>query len=135
MVDYLKNLEIKSKGTLIDEFLTAELKTAANPTPENVDRKNGLRLLLVERVYFKYDQDILHSLIHQLEIIVKQCWSAQEIVMNYQNSSIDDLSIYDLHILGNAALLAQHTNKIRNRIIREIDSLLGEPYTQLEKTY
>jgi hypothetical protein len=128
------DLSFKSTGALIDEYLTSELKVKANNSLENVERNKQLNTLVKLRVRDRYD--VVGSLVLELQMWLRQCWDAQEVVMKYKGKAIHNLTVEELYQLGSASLLAQNTNAERCRVVREIDKALGESdRTYLEKTY
>lgn len=109
---------------LIDELLTARMKIIINPTDENTSRAVHLEAAIAART--KAASTDISPLIAQLRDVLKECWDAQEIVFTSDN-------VYTVY---HAAKVAQQTNALRNTIIRQIDTLLGEHHiTPLEKTY
>ena len=107
---------------LVDELITAEFKYAVNPTEEL-----GLKISLLFDEINKVvkGNDSIVRLTDELQTWSKKCWDAQEVVMN--SSKNDEVAM--------AARIAQRSNAKRNKLIRQIDELLGETNTVLEKTY
>lgn len=134
------SLEYKSTGALIDEWITARMKAQARPNQENEDRARQLRHIIDSR-FMQKDPDIINSnefrmFMLELSFQLQLCWDAQEIVMKYQQIALDDLSQTALYALARSAVQAQVTNAARCKLVREIDTVLGEAdRTYLEKTY
>lgn len=127
-------IDYKTVGMLVDEWITALLKQRANPSDENTQRVADLNRRLNERVGERGTEII--PLIERLKEVLKACWDAQEITFSYAFDRVDDMDRSDLNRLAQAGKDAQTTNAERNRIIREIDRVLGEgQFTPLEKTY
>ena len=114
----------KSTGFLIDELITAGFKVEVSPTTANIQR---MRLLDASvRLRLNGREDDIFLQVTKLKIVSRQCWQAQEGVMKGR----------DVTAIANAAVQAQHTNAQRNKLIREIDTILGESdVSVLEKTY
>lgn len=134
------SLEYKSTGALIDEWITARMKAQARPIEENENRATLLKQLIDLRLAQK-DQELVNStefrmLMLELSFQLQLCWDAQEIVMKYQQIALDDLSQTALYALARGAVQAQVTNATRCKLVRDIDTMLGETdRTYLEKTY
>lgn len=118
----------KSTGTLIDEYFTTELKIEFIGRKDEF--KHRLELLensLVLRLEKHKTRKDIAPLTTRLANTLRRCWVAQDNIMEADN--------HDPYI-GQYAKEAQRLNAERNRLIREIDELLGEDeFTQLEKSY
>ena len=128
------SVEVKSTGTLIDEYITAGFKVEVKPTPENIKRMQVLSGAIFNRIGYGYE---IQNLVEQLRIVLRECWNAQEIVMEGKNL-VDAPYVSDTvwMRIAKAGITAQKTNAERNALIRKIDELLGEKdTTALEKTY
>jgi len=139
------NVEYKSTGTLYDELFTADLKLKHWPNNKEIqERRHELGNVVQGRTNkflekFPLDEMLERSreiwtVSKELEAVLAECWAAQEMIMRHTSM---DLMVYgDTFALAVAAIQAQQTNALRNKLIRKIDSLLGEDEnTQLEKTY
>jgi hypothetical protein len=132
------DITVKSTGFLIDELITTRFKIELNPTPDIIQR---MRLLdAAVRLRLNGREDSIYLQVIKLQVILRQCWEAQEVVMKHMHLfdsiyvSSKDLS--KLAELGQAAIQAQKTNAERNKLIREIDSILDEStISVLGKTY
>jgi len=127
----------KSTGFLIDELITARFKVEVNPTPEVIQR---MRLLdAAVRLRLDGREDSIYFQVVKLQVILRQCWEAQEVIMKNQDISYTPFmndNYFQLKRISEAAIKAQQTNAARNKLIREIDKILGEDtITSLEKTY
>lgn len=130
----MDRLETKSLGALIDEYFTSDMKVKANPSQENLERRQALKTILDREIGASWGA--ITILVFQLEQQLQLCWNAQEEVMRYRNRDVAKMSYADLQALGFAAITAQETNAQRCRLVREIDKVLGESdRTYLEKTY
>lgn len=137
------SIEYKSTGTLIDEMVTANLKVIKSPKnkEENERRWNLLSDAVGKRFQQSdipiWDERVV-DLWQELSETLELCWEAQEVVMRY-SEYVEDDSFYDpdyFERCARGAVDAQKLNSKRNRLIRNIDELLGESnYTQLEKSY
>lgn len=123
----MKDIRQKSIGFLIDEYITACFKYDAKPTEEIKMRRDLLRDTIMNILGNKLQTDIeFYGLYMSLYSVLRRCWESQEIVVR---SDKRDIVFF-------AAKEAQTTNAERNKLIREIDQLLGEgDITSLEKTY
>jgi hypothetical protein len=131
------NITEKSTGFLMDELITCRFKVEASPTPDNIQRMRLLDAAIRIRLNGREDEIFLP--VTKLQLISRECWMAQEVIMSYKGMSFE---IYrhndqrDLKKIVQAALQAQHTNAQRNQLIREIDTILGEAdVSVLGKTY
>lgn len=141
----INSIEVKSTGTLIDENITTDLKMEyIGEKPEFINRKNKLgkainkRLLEIDPEIYTNKSTLgvkLYELTSLLATILRECWKAQDIIMDYSNREY--YLEPDTHkLIAEAAVLAQRKNAERNKIIRQIDYLLDEEdYSQLEKSY
>lgn len=135
------SIELKSTGFLIDEYLTTELKLDHfGKTPEILLRLEQLDVAIQRRLKNTNGNRRIVELYFELKKVLKLCWDAQEIVMSadldWEKIIKDDSYYYRVIEIGIAAKDAQKFNAQRNKLIREIDTLLGESqYTQLEKSY
>lgn len=142
------SIEYKSTGFLIDENITTDLKLEhLGERPDIRHRKDELSKVLDRRLreYNIFNdnelQRLLYSLTQKLRQVLTKCWDAQDTVMEYGeliNDTIDNGG-YDpdyFERCAYAAVEAQQLNAERNKLIRQIDELLGEAeFTQLEKSY
>jgi hypothetical protein len=130
-------LDVKSTGTLVDELYTTDLKIEAG-TIDAQERRHTLANLVTGRMVVMLDdmpkyREFQHVM-KQLQLIVKRCWDAQEIIMSLPE--IDKCTYDQVYTMATAAKEAQQTNGQRNKLIRELDTLIGEASrSQLEKTY
>jgi len=132
----MRECEVKSTGTLVDELLTTDLKWDAGA--EVQDRRHELANTVTGRTavllddmtrYREFQQNL-----QELKVILKLCWDAQEVIMSSPDPT--QCTQDQLMTLAIAAKEAQRTNAIRNRYIRKMDELVGETErTQLAKTY
>lgn len=127
----------KSTGFLIDELITARFKVEVHPTQETIQRARLLDAAIRTRLNGR--EDDIYLQVVKLQLVSRQCWNAQEIVMGYKNMKhspyLKDNTIHLIKI-ADAAITAQRTNAERNGLIREIDTILQEEaFTGLEKTY
>lgn len=128
-------LQMKSRGTVIDEWITAGLKYEHTPSAENRRRLEALGTLVIE-LHTEDELRKIESLVEELSHELAECWRAQEIIMEYRTTNLSSLSYAALQKLGAAAILAQVTNGRRNQYVRQIDSLLGDEFsTPLKKSY
>ena len=131
----MQSLACKSTGTLIDEWLTATIKAGKMPKEENIIRRDNLFRLVVED-RLGGDLTKVADQITSLYKTLQECWDAQENIMFFKQYFPAQMDPTDYNKLGHAAITAQETNAQRNKLIREIDTILGEAeFTQLEKTY
>lgn len=131
------DITIKSTGFLIDELITTRFKVELNPTPNIIQR---MRLLdAAVRLRLNGREDAIYLQVVKLQVVLRQCWEAQETIMQYKHFKFsDNLSIdaNKLITIAQAALKAQQTNAERNKLVREIDTILNEiEISALEKTY
>lgn len=131
------SIEYKSTGSLIDEMVTALLKTTKTTKNKggNEKRWNLLSDAISKRFEKSpvpiYDERVV-DLWQELSETLEACWDAQEEVMIFS----DPQDYHEVERCAMAAIEAQRLNAKRNRLIRELDELLGESdYTQLEKSY
>lgn len=132
----------KSIGMLIDEYLTTLMKIEVNPSQENISRAKLLESV-IRPILHQNNEDVLENiaeLTDQLRVVLRECWNSQEIVMNNQNlrypDQITSMTMIPFFRVYEAAINAQKTNAARNKLIREIDRILGNGnITALEKTY
>ena len=131
------SIEYKSTGSLIDEMITTLLKTTkTTKNKEENERRWNLLSDAISKRFEKspvpiYDERVV-DLWQELSETLEACWDAQETVMEFTKPLDCDAAMW----VGNAAIDAQDLNAKRNRLIRELDELLGESdYTQLEKSY
>lgn len=132
------DVEIKSTATLIDEYITAELKCQAlyvegKDITAVQQRLAELKLAINMRVP---DKNAIESTVIELANVLKECWDAQEVTRRYMNlTNIEDIVAHSYEIAV-AGITAQRTNAKRNAFIRQIDEILGEAEKgQLVKTY
>lgn len=126
------DVTVKTTGYLISEYITIRLKTkyAIN---EHQKLEASLRQVLLYEAIIKrickvpdFDKTEFLWLYRTLYKALKECWDAQEVVMD---SLIPD------EVYG-AAKLTLIKNKERNIAIRALDQFFGEQYySHLEKTY
>lgn len=129
-------LEIKSTAVLLDELITTSLKhhyrtAVGNCGPvELADlaaRKISLGRIIDQRLSPGASAGSgLSSLLQELVGTLLACWHAQETVLQSD----------DTETVAGAARAAQELNAQRNRLMRAIDTLLGEEeITVTNKTY
>lgn len=133
------DIEYKSTGTLLDEYITAALKWNAlrlenRDTSAVEQRLAELQLAINYRVA---DKSQIEPVVVQLAEVLKECWDAQEVTREFVGVDDDDDWIADNAMrIARAGIKAQVTNAQRNKLIRQIDEILGEQHRgQLEKTY
>ncbi len=133
----MPDITIKSTGFLIDELITTRFKVELNPTPENIQRMRLLDAAI--RLRLNGREDDIYLQVTKLQVVLRQCWDAQEVM---RGAKLPDYTPYladgmlELRKIASAGIKAQETNAIRNRIIREIDEILGElDISPTEKTY
>jgi len=132
------DITVKSTGFLIDELITARFKVEINPNQDNIQR---MRLLdAAVRIRLNGREDDIFLPVAKLQVVLRQCWNAQEIIMDnkslFDKTYVSSNDLKALNKLGQAAVDAQTTNAERNKLIREIDTILGEANVSvLEKTY
>jgi hypothetical protein len=132
------DITVKSTGFLIDELITARFKVEINPNQDNIQR---MRLLdAATRIRLNGREDDIFLPVTKLQVVLRQCWNAQETIMKYApivgETFITGKHYTELFELGKAAIQAQKTNAERNKLIREIDTILGEDNVSvLGKTY
>lgn len=133
------SIEIKSTGTLIDEAITTSLKVMyIKDNVENTKRYSLLVQVIVRRLENINPgiRESLDKLWQELSKTLENCWDAQEEVMKYNNIEQDEYDLDNYTNCALAAIKAQKLNAQRNRLIRQIDELLGEQeFTQLGKSY
>lgn len=136
------DITTKSIGMLIDEYITTQLKIEVSPTQENIQRGTILKQTIETALQGKSldHTEKISNIISQLRIVLRECWNAQEIIMKTQGlrcpDQINIITMLPYIRVYDAAIKAQKTNAARNKLIREIDSILGEQdITILEKTY
>ncbi len=131
------NITEKSTGFLMDELITCRFKVEVSPTPDNIQRMRLLDAAL--RIRLNGREDEIYLPVTKLQVVSRECWNAQEIIMDYKNIKFSSYATDDylrLTKIANAAIKAQHTNAQRNQLIREIDTILGESdVSVLGKTY
>lgn len=132
------DITVKSTGFLIDELITTRFKVEVNPIQETIQRMRLLDAAI--RLRLNGREDMIYLQVVKLQIVLRQCWEAQEKIMKhaplYHEMYISGRYFHQLVELGQAAINAQTTNAERNKLIREIDILLGESIiSPLEKTY
>lgn len=137
----MRDCEIKSTGTLVDELLTLDLKIKAGIQGAE-ERRHELGNVIIERTAILIIQghmDIyreFQKVQQELAEVLEKCWNAQEIVMNHELYDEWGEIGWNMHIVAHAAKLAQLTNAQRNRLIRQLDELVNETErTQLAKSY
>jgi hypothetical protein len=129
----------KSTGYLIDEWITTTFKVEVNPTQENMNRMRALDTAIQKRLNGR--QDDIYWQVVKLRVVLRQCWEAQEIVRDNEDIREPDRndSVFTINKwieTAKAGIKAMTTNRERNKLIREIDDILGEvDYTPLNKTY
>jgi hypothetical protein len=129
----------KSTGYLIDEWITTTFKVEVNPTQENMNRMRALDTAIQKRLNGR--QDDIYWQVVKLRVVLRQCWEAQEIVRDNEDIREPDRndSVFTINKwieTAKAGIKAMTTNRERNKLIREIDDILGESeYTPLDKTY
>jgi hypothetical protein len=131
------DITVKSTGFLIDELITARFKVEINPNQDNIQR---MRLLdAAVRIRLNGREDDIFLPVAKLQVVLRQCWDAQEVVMKNKDivySPYIQDNYLQLNKLAKAAIQAQTTNAERNKLIREIDTILGEANVSvLGKTY
>jgi hypothetical protein len=123
------SVELKSTGTLIDEFITTTLKIDHfGKDTALIERLDKLDTAIAKRVsrHPKSKYPAMSLMVLELRSVLKKCWDAQELVMKG----------FDNQTVAMAAQEAQRLNAERNKLIRKIDEELNEAqYTQLEKSY
>ena len=133
----MRDITQKSTGFLIDELITTRFRVESNPTPDNIQR---MRLLdAAVRLRLNGREDDIFLQVTKLQLVSRECWNAQEIVMKEQDITYSPYmndNYFQLKRLAESAIKAQKTNALRNKLIREIDTVLGESDTSvLGKTY
>lgn len=116
----------KSTGMLLDELVTNAFKTAfaagGGVSTEEFDR----RYLQLSAVLEQRLEAPIAAAIHDLCVVSLATWQAQEIVM----------TTHEDKVVAEAAKQAQVCNAKRTKLIRKIDSLLGEAQISITtKTY
>lgn len=142
----MNSIEIKSTGTLVDELHTLDLKIDAGMDTEDMyERRHVLANIVIARSAIlvhdmpKYRE--FQNLTRELKEVLTRCWDAQEIVSktpitNYTGKATAVELHQNLDRVAKYAKIAQETNAQRNRLIRQLDTLLNEmDRTQLRKTY
>lgn len=132
----MNDITVKSTGFLIDELITSRFKVEVSPTPDNVHR---MRLLdAAVRLRLNGREDDIYLQVVKLQLVLRQCWDAQEVMRGAKIEHTPYL-IHDftnLEKIARAGIKAQETNAERNKLIREIDTMLGEAdISPLGKTY
>lgn len=129
----------KSTGYLLDEWITTTFKVEVNPTQENMNRMRALDIAIQKRL--NGHQDDIYWQVIKLRIVLRQCWDAQEIIRANEDIKLPDRydNVFTLNKwieTAKAGIKAMTTNRERNKLIREIDEILGEvENTPLFKTY
>lgn len=124
-------MTIKTTGYLIGEHITIALKTKYAKDYKQRKEADERFTLLTEALDKRIDCtkiDIIEyiKLYDALYTALRDCWDAQEIVMD----SLDPNEVY------HAAKTTLIKNKDRNIAIRALDEFFGESYySHLEKTY
>jgi hypothetical protein len=131
-------IRYKTTGQLIDELITTRFKVEINPSEENVTRMNALDEEIKQAITGK--EDSIYWQVVKLRVVLRQCWDAQEIVKNesmiIHQESLSIAYLNKLLRLAEAGVMAMTTNRTRNKLVREIDEILGESSaTPLTKTY
>lgn len=120
---------------LLDERITAGFKLDNNPNDETAQRIIDLDTAIERRIDGRWK--LINPALLKLERELKACWDAQEVVM--KNKLPHELKyevLENLYRIAAAGKRAQETNAARNKLIREIDQLLGEAAnSSLMKTY
>lgn len=133
------DIEYKSTGTLLDEYITTALKWNALRLEEKDASAAEQRLAELQLAinYRVPDKELIEPVVVQLAEVLKECWDAQEVTREFSQGDIDDDYLADNAVrIARAGIRAQVTNAQRNKLIRQIDELLGEQHRgQLEKTY
>lgn len=139
------NVEYKSTGVLFDEMFTADLKLEHWPDDQEVAaRRHALGNAIQARLLQKSSIDSWNrfkevwTVAKQLKDVLRECWNAQEVVMQFTRSITEHEAFTNntlLHVVS-AAVTAQRTNAQRNKLIRQIDFLLQDSENApLRKTY
>lgn len=126
------NVGIKTSGYLISEYITIRLKTKyavdENQRMQAHVRAGLLYDVMMRRIcrVYNFDKKEFLRIYKKLYTALKQCWDAQETVM-------DSLDPNEVYVAAKTTLIK---NKERNIAIREMDAFFGEQYfSHLEKTY
>ncbi len=121
-------IELKTTGFLIDEWITSKLKME-----DGVEGATQRYVALSDAIAIRTglasvaEQGALDELVDKLRLVSRECWNAQEKVCLLDSRHPR---------IGFHAKRAQSTNAKRTALIRRIDSILGEEeITTLEKTY
>lgn len=132
-------IDYKSTGTLLNEFITANLKYKyIGAKPAFAQRIEDIRDALSRRHMYIIDASPQFQLVKaeydKLEVVLNDLWWAVEETIKLRNANKDD---YDLiKAAGYAALKAFELNATRCDLIRDMDAKLGESgVTFLEKSY
>lgn len=145
----MNDITIKSTGFLIDELITSRFKVEVSPTPDNVHR---MRLLdAAVRLRLNGREDDIYLQVVKLQLVLRQCWDAQEVIRDakiekmpfitsvkypYYSTNYPIADFQYLEKIARAGIKAQETNAERNKLIKEIDTMLGEAdISPLGKTY
>lgn len=130
-------IDYKSTGTLLNEFITANLKYKhIGAKPAFAQRIEDIRTALENRG-MTFDSALFEQVkeeFEKLEVVLNDLWWAVEETIKLRNADKDD---YDLiKAAGYAALKAFELNATRCDLIRDMDAKLGESgVTFLEKSY
>lgn len=117
-------LEVKSTGQIADELTISVIK--AENGIDTADRVIRLKVVLNERVKDLTGLKDFADLLALLENVNRDCWDAQDVIM-----AASDYTTVAIH-----AKKAQQLNARRNRLIRDIDTLMNElDRSYLEKNY
>lgn len=133
-------IDYKSTGTLLNEFITANLKFKyIGEKPEFRQRIEDLTEALSKRdVHFTTAGTDRFNLVAEefsdLEVILDKLWWAVEASIKLRDADRNDLEA--IKTLGFASVEAFELNAERCNIIRDMDNKLGEGHvTFLEKSY
>src|SRR5882724_10498290 len=119
------DITLKSTGFLIDELITTRFKVELNPTSEIIQRMRLLDAAI--RLRLNGREDDIYLQVIKLQVVLRQCWEAQEVIMSFKDYTFSSYITDDIHQLQRVAtyaLKAQTTNAERNILIREIDTIL-----------
>lgn len=126
-------IERKSTGMLLDERITTGFKAEFLQSDEIDQRIIDLDVAIDERIGDRWK--LINRTLVQLEHQLRKCWVAQEEVRIIKLTD-DSREFDELWRLAFAGKEAQRTNAERNRLIRQLDELLGEGAIKpLVKTY
>lgn len=132
-------IDYKSTGTLLNEFITANLKYKyIGAKPAFAQRIEDIHTALANRNITFYGNCPLFDLVRpeftQLETVLDELWWAVEETIKLRNADKDDFEL--IKAAGYAALKAFELNATRCDLIRDMDAKLGESgVTFLEKSY